>query len=150
MVNDETEAKDEAREAAEKERVTDRLVQRLVDRIGGRTGVSALFGQPVERGDTTVIPVGRVRWFFGAGEGSSSLPADENQVGSGSGGAGGASSGSGGGGGAIADPVGYVEMGPSGIRFRPIVGLPPNPLAILAVGLAVALVLRSLARVMGR
>jgi uncharacterized spore protein YtfJ len=140
MVNEETEATDEARRAAEKERVTDRLVQQLVDRIGGRTGVSALFGQPVERGDLTVIPVGRVRWFFGAGEGSSSLQAEE----------GGASSGSGGGGGAIADPVGYVELGPSGVRFRPIVGLPPNPLAILAVGIAVSIVLRGLARVMGR
>jgi hypothetical protein len=59
-------------------------------------------------------------------------------------------SGSGGGGGAIADPAGYIEMSESEVRFRPIVGLPPNPLAILAIGIAISLVLRGLARLIGR
>jgi hypothetical protein len=135
-----SQARDEAQEAAEKERSTDRLVQMLVDRIGGRTGVQALFGEPVERDGITVVPVGRLRWAFGAGGGSGPMSDDSEKVGSGSG-AGGL---------AIADPVGYLEIGPSGATFRAIVGFPPNPLAILAIGITVALVLRSVIRLIGR
>jgi hypothetical protein len=88
----------------------------------------------------TVITVGRLRWAFGAGAGSSPVPGAADKVGSGSGG----------GGLAIADPVGYLEIGSSGVRFRSIVGFPPNPLAILAFGLTAALILRGLARLLGR
>jgi uncharacterized spore protein YtfJ len=136
-----SEAMEEARRAAEKERTADRLIERLIERISGRTGVKAVFGEPVERGDATVVTVSRVRWFFGAGAGSAGMPGDDEDSGG---------SGSGGGGGVVADPVGYLEMGPTGVRFRPIVGLPPNPLAILAVGLSVALVLNALARLLRR
>lgn len=132
-------AMDEARKAAEQVSLTDRLIERIVDRFGGRVGVQALFGEPVERGESTLVPVGRLRWLFGAGTGSASIPGGD-----------GSGDGSGGGGAAIADPVGYIEMGPSGIRFRPIVGLPPNPLTILAIGLSITLVLRSIARLVKR
>jgi hypothetical protein len=135
-----SQARDEAQQAAEKERSTDRLIQMLVDRIGGRTGVQSLFGEPVERDGITVVPVGRLRWAFGAGGGSGPMSDDSEQAGSGSG-AGGL---------AIADPVGYLEIGPTGATFRAIVGFPPNPLAILAIGLAVALVLRGVVRLIGR
>jgi hypothetical protein len=46
--------------------------------------------------------------------------------------------------------VGYLEMAPSGVRFRSIVGFPPNPLAILAFGLTAALILRGIARLLSR
>jgi hypothetical protein len=46
--------------------------------------------------------------------------------------------------------VGYIEMGPSGVTFRSVGWASFNPLAILAIGLAAALVLRSIARLMGR
>jgi uncharacterized spore protein YtfJ len=141
MVSNNSEAMDEARQAAQKEGPTDRLVEQLVERIGGRTGVQAIFGEPVERDGMTVVPVGRVRWAVGAGAGSGPDAAGGREA---------MGSGSGGGGGAIADPVGYIELGSAGVRFRPIVGLPPNPLAILAVGLALTLVLRAVARLLGR
>jgi uncharacterized spore protein YtfJ len=134
-----SDAMDEARDAAEHGGLTDRLIARLVERFGGRTGVQALFGEPVERGQSTIVPVGRMRWLVGAGSGSASIPGGD-----------GSGDGSGAGGAAVADPVGYIEMGPSGVRFRPIVGLPPNPLAILAIGLSITLVLRGLARLIKR
>ena len=89
MAADETAAEEAARLAAEGLGPTDRIIEQLVERIGGRTGISALFGEPVERGETTVIPVGRVRWFFGAGAGRGPATNDEDQAGSGSGGGGG-------------------------------------------------------------
>jgi uncharacterized spore protein YtfJ len=141
MENDNTEAMNEARRAAATETRTDRLLEQLVERIGGRTGVQTLFGEPIERNGTTVVPVARVRWGIGAGAGSMS-GVDEGTDATGSG--------SGGGGGAVADPVGYIELDAAGVRFRPIVGLPPNPLAILAFGLALTLVLRAVARLLGR
>jgi uncharacterized spore protein YtfJ len=141
MVVEDTVVMDEARTAAERETMADRLLQRLVDRMGGRTGVTAIFGEPVQQGDLTVIPVARQRWFVGAGAGSSHVPGAKD---------GAEGSGSGGGGGAIGDPVGYIEMGPSGVTFRSVGWLSPNPLLILALGVAVALILRSLARLLGR
>ena len=134
-----SDALDAARRAAEQAGLTDRLIERIVERFGGQTGVQALFGQPVERGQSTVVPVGRVRWLFGAGSGSAPIPGADRS-----------GDGSGGGGAAVADPVGFIEMGPSGVRFRPIVGLPPNPLAILAIGLSITLVLRAVARLVKR
>jgi uncharacterized spore protein YtfJ len=141
MVVEDPVVMEEARGAAERETMADRLLQRLVDRIGGRSGVTAVFGEPVQRGDVTVIPVARQRWFVGAGAGSSPVPGAEP---------GAEGSGSGGGGGAIGDPVGYIEMSPSGVTFRSVGWASPNPLAILALGIAAALVLRGIARLLGR
>lgn len=121
---------------------SDRLLGLLADRFGGRSGVQAAFGEPIDRGEVTVVPVARLRWFFGAGAGSGSGPvqgAEQGAPGSGSGG--------GGGGGALDDPVGYLEIGPAGAHFRPISVPYPSPVFLLAAGLAAALVLRGLARV---
>ena len=128
---------DEARAAAEGGPL-DQFVERIADRIGARAGVSAVFGEPVERGDVTVIPVGRVRWGFGGGSGI----ADEA--------AGPRGSGSGGGGGVAADPIGFVEIGPTGAVFRPIVQPYPSPLFLLASGITAAIMLRALARLIRR
>ncbi len=135
MSNDRSEAMEDARSAAVKGDGTDRLLEALVDRIGGRTGVQAVFGEPIQRGDVTVIPVARTRWFFGAGGGSG-------------GDADGTGSGSGGGGGAGAVPVGYLEIRPSGAEFRTIAEAYPSPLFLLAAGVTGALVLRGLARLL--
>jgi uncharacterized spore protein YtfJ len=121
------------------------LLERLVDRLGGKAGVQAVFGAPVEREGITVIPVAKTRWAFGAGSGSGPAMARE---------AGGHSTeaqmagGAGGGGAAGAQPVGYIEVGPGGARFRPIVEPYPSPLMLLAVGAMIALILRALARIL--
>lgn len=131
------EAMDEARRAAEGGRA-DRFLDAMAERIGARASVTAVFGEPIERGDVTVIPVARVRWGFGGGQG------EGGEAGGPTG------SGLGGGGGASADPVGYVEIGPAGATFRPIVPPYPSPFFLLASGITAAIVLRSLARLVRR
>ena len=135
MTTELSSAMDQARRAAEGG-ATDRFLERLVDRIGGQTGIRAVFGEPIVRGELTVVPVARIRWGFGGGEGS----AGESGAGPVS------DSGSGGGGGLAADPIGYLEIGPEGATFEPIVPPYPSPLFLLALGLTAAIVLRALAR----
>jgi hypothetical protein len=121
---------DDARKAAAGD-AGDQLIERLVERVGGRAGIEAVFGPPIERGDVTVIPVARIRWGVGGGGGASETER---------------ASGSGGGGGVAADPIGYIEVGPAGAEFRPI-GRPfTSPGFILAVAIACSIVLRALAR----
>lgn len=94
----------------------DAFLERLAGRMGAHAGASVVFGEPVERGGVTVIPVARARWGFGGGAGSR----------------GGEGGGSGGGGGMIVSPVGYIEMQEGQSRFRPI----PDPAARLPVLIA--------------
>lgn len=131
-----------ARHLAERDGPLDRIIEVLVERFGGRSGVHIVYGDPIERGEVTVIPVARVRWLAGAGAGGGSGGA---LTGTGTA----EGEGAGGGGGVIGDPVGYLEIRSSGATFVPIRGV-PNPLAILAVGVALAFVLRALARLLGR
>jgi hypothetical protein len=128
---------DEARQAAVGG-PADRFLEGMAERIGVRASVTAVFGEPVARGEVTVIPVARVRWGFGGGQG------EGGEAGGPTG------SGLGGGGGVAADPVGYVEIGPAGATFRPIVPPYPSPLFLLASGITAAIVLRALARLVRR
>ncbi len=130
MTATQAEAMEEARRVAE-EGSAGRFMEWLAERIGARAGVTAVFGEPIERGDVTVIPVARVRWGFGGGEGQGGEAAGPT------------GSGLGGGGGAAGDPVGYIEIGPAGADFRPIVPPYPSPLFLLAAGITAALILRT-------
>jgi uncharacterized spore protein YtfJ len=69
------------------------LVQRVGERVGALATAKAVFGEPVERGAITVIPVARATWGFGGGSGG-----DASQQGAG------------GGGGGWVVPVGYIEV----------------------------------------
>jgi uncharacterized spore protein YtfJ len=116
----------------------DRFLERLAERLGGKASVTAVYGEPVERGGVTVIPVARVRWGFGGGSGSGG-----SQAGPGSG----QGSGVGGGGGVSASPVGYIEIANGKTEFRRIHNaahlLVLAPL-ILATGISLGLILRGL------
>jgi uncharacterized spore protein YtfJ len=79
----------------------------------------------------TVVPVARVRWGVGGGGGKSETDR---------------ASGSGGGGGVTADPVGYLEIRPTGAQFQPIVSPYPSPAFVLSAAVAAALVIRAFAR----
>ena len=103
----------------------------LVDPTGQALGqlvttarVDAIFGQPVERGDTTVIPCSEVA--IGMGMGSGSGPVDEkgNPTGGGSGG----------GGGARGRPVAAIVITKEGVRVEPIFDLTKIVLASLTTG----------------
>jgi uncharacterized spore protein YtfJ len=141
MAATESEAMDEARRAAGGG-PADTFIARMAERIGARASVTAVFGEPIQRGDLTIVPVARVRWGFGGGEGGGEAGAGEDAPASGYG--------SGGGGGVSADPIGFVEIGPDGAIFRPIVPPYPSPVFLLAAGLTVAFVVRALARLIRR
>jgi uncharacterized spore protein YtfJ len=115
---------------------SDRFLDRLAERIGGRASVKAVFGDPIERGDLTVVPVARVRWGFGGGSGTSG-GAEE-------------ASGSGGGGGVAADAIGYLEIRADQASFRRIGSFFPSPAFVLASGITAAIVIRALARLSNR
>ena len=74
--------------------------ERFADRF---TGARLCFGEPVQYGGTTVIPVARVQATGGGGFGR-----------------GGDDSGGGGGGHLDARPLGYIELGPAGATYHEI------------------------------
>ena len=131
------EAMDQARETAT-DGPADRLLERLAERVGARATVEAVFGEPIRTGDLTVIPVAKVRWGFGGGRGI----AGEGAAAPGSG--------AGAGGGVQAEPVGYLEIRPEGATYQPITDARPSPLLLLAGGIALAFVIRAIARLVGR
>lgn len=121
----------------------------IVDVLRDRAGVETVFGDPIERGGRTVVPVARVSYGFGGGwgsgghEGESETASDsevdvetvgtpdfDGEVGEGGGF----------GGGLMAHPVGALEITDDGTRFvrfsnrRRAVGA-------LLVGLALGLLL---------
>jgi uncharacterized spore protein YtfJ len=109
----------------------DQLVERLAERVGARAGVHAVFGEPIRSGNAVVVPVARVRWGFGGGGGQSAVEQ---------------ASGSGGGGGAVSDPAGYLVIRENGVQFQAISRPWSSPAHLLAGAVAVAIILRALAR----
>jgi len=95
-----------------------RLVERLADRLGSTAHSTAVFGDPIERGGVTVIPVAKARWGFGGGGGRPLAHPGERP---GERPAGPEGEGSGGGGGVAVVPVGFIEVRDDGARFRRIV-----------------------------
>ena len=132
---------EESRETAQRVAAgnpADGLLERLAVLVGAKATVQAVFGEPIKQGDVTVVPVAKVRWGFGGGGGRSEAAPEVP------------ASGSGGGGGVAADPVGYLEIGPAGATFKPISDVRPSPAFLLAAGVTAAIVIRALARLLGR
>ena len=86
----------------------DELFTRL-DELQKSANVNAVFGQPVQTGEKTVIPIATVRYGFGLGFGEQEeSPSEVN-------------SGGGGAAGAIAKPLGLAEITPESTRVEGIV-----------------------------
>jgi hypothetical protein len=109
------------------------LAERLAGKLGANANARTVYGDPVIRGGTTVIPVAKVAYGFGGGAGGS----DQGR-------------GEGGGGGVSATPVGYIEITSEGTSFRRI--FDPLMLApvIIAGGVAGAMILRGIYRLARR
>lgn len=131
-------ALDEARAGATADPIG-RILDRVGERIGARATVRVLFGDPIERGDVSVVPVARVRWGYGGGGGTgpATTSAQNSETMAGGSGAGGA---------VMADPIGYLEIRPSGAAYVPLASPYPNPLLVIATGISIGLVIRALAR----
>lgn len=113
------------------------FLDRMAERVGGNARAEAVYGAAVERDGVTVIPVAKVRWGFGGGDGTSAGGAGAAQ----------AAGGSGGGGGVTVSPLGYIELSGGESRFRRI-NDPTAWAPLLLVGGAVTwLLLRGLRKV---
>ncbi|HEX6116224.1 MAG TPA: spore germination protein GerW family protein [Solirubrobacterales bacterium] len=95
------------------------FVERLAQRMSGAARAEAVFGDVVERGGVSVIPVARAMWGFGGG-----------------GGVGDGEEGSGGGGGGLVRPIGFIEIRGGEASFRRIRDPRPPLIAAAAVLLA--------------
>ena len=101
-----------------------------------------VYAEPVHHGDTTVIPVAKVAYGFGAGGGrrpalrSGQLPLSSTDP------AAAEAQGGGGGGGARLTPIGALEVGPRGTRFVRYNEL-PRLAGAFALGLGVGVLLAS-------
>lgn len=85
-------------------------IESIVERLQRSANVRTVFGEPIERGGKTVVPVARVAFGFGGGYGRSG-DAGESE-----------GQGGGGGGGASATPLGALEITDDEttfVRFEP-------------------------------
>lgn len=114
---------------------TENFLEGLASRLGFNARAGAVFGDPVEKGNVTVIPVAKVRYGFGGGSGS-----DTKDTGAGEK----RDEGSGGGGGLTASPVGFIEIRDGTAEFKPISDPMSSVPVILAAGATAWLVLRGL------
>ncbi|HTV44553.1 MAG TPA: spore germination protein GerW family protein [Stellaceae bacterium] len=87
-----------------------KTLRSLGNRLQAGASICQLYGEPVEQGGRTIVPVARMRYGFGAGGGSKH-----------------------GGGGAGIDfrPVGLIEISDDGTRFVPLHRPLPLILALL-------------------
>ncbi|MFC6990927.1 GerW family sporulation protein [Haladaptatus sp. GCM10025707] len=85
----------------------------IVEKLRSAATVSSVYGEPVEHGEKTVIPVARIAFGFGGGYGSSEEheaddeEATEHET----------EEGGGAGGGVVAMPLGVVEITEADTRF---------------------------------
>ena len=101
-------------------------LESIVERLQRSANVRSVFGEPIERGEKTVVPVARVAFGFGGGYGRGGDAGDpEGQ-------------GGGGGGGATATPLGALEIADGETEFVRF-GSRKRSLAVLLVGFVVGL-----------
>ena len=106
------------------------LVEKIAEVVQLHTNASQVYGAPVERDGTTIIPVAKVQWGFGGG----AMGAGTSERG-------------GGGGGGREVPAGYIEVRNGSAEFRPVTnGDMQLYLAAGVAGLVVGLFLGRLSR----
>ncbi len=146
------------------------FLERIAEHLGAAAGVKSAYGEPVERGGVTVIPVAKVAWGFGGGDGAGTsrsahrkgkkgsledkptagVPTTDNPATDGPVEGIPFSEGSGGGGGVAVSPIGYVEIAGGSTRFRRIWTPGQIALVVGAAGVAVAVATCAVGRLVGR
>lgn len=118
------------------------VVQGTIESFLESARVEVVYGEPIENGDTLIIPAAEVLSVLGFGVGSgygSGEDEEGQQRGQGGGGGGG------GGGRVLARPVAAIISSPEGVRVEPIVDVTKLALAALtAGGFMVAMIMRML------
>jgi uncharacterized spore protein YtfJ len=99
-------------------------VEKVMSRLFDTARVDAVFGQPVERGNATVIACSEVSVGFGFGSGGGPVDEKGNQVGGGAGA----------GGSARGRPIAAIVITQDGVRVEPIMDLTKVALAGMTTG----------------
>lgn len=121
-----------------REVMTNNTVEHVLGRLAETARADSVFGQPVERGDSIVIPCSEVSVGLGFGMGMGG--GGDQQQGQGSGG------GAGAGGGSRGRPIAAIVISPEGVRVEPIMDLTRIALASLTTGAFMLLWLARLGR----
>jgi uncharacterized spore protein YtfJ len=100
------------------------FLDRLSEKVEQTMGAKAVFGTPIERNGTTVIPVAKARWGIGGGMGTRQVREQQ-----------GPQSGTGGGGGGVISPLGFIEVVQGCATFKPI----RNPSLMIMAGTVLGL-----------
>ncbi len=98
-------------------------VNAQVDELMRRMNATAVFGEPIQQGNVTLIPVASVTYGFGSGQGwgrnpqakEGQAPTPEASQGEGAG--------AGGGGGGMARPLGYIRIDENGAKYEPTMNM---------------------------
>lgn len=106
------------------------LLERIAHTVGDNARASTIFGDPVERGGVTVVPVAKARFGFGGGGGSGAREEGEG-------------GGGGGGGGVAVSPIGFIEVRDNSAEFKRI-STPRDLLALVAAASIALLAVRRL------
>jgi len=120
---------------------TPNFIEKLASQFGNNASVKNVFGEPVQAGDKTIIPVAQIAYGLGGGYGQGAKkgrPALPNATGDEANNKG---EGAGGGGGMYARPKGVYEITPAGTRF-----IPANNTQQILLGVAIGFVLRAFLR----
>ena len=120
--------------------MSNHTVEQVLTGMAETARADAVFGEPMERGDSIVIPCSEV--FVGMGFGMGMGGGGDQQQGQGSGG------GAGAGGSARGRPVAAIIISPEGVRVEPIVDVTKVVLASLTTGAFILLWLTRLSRAM--
>lgn len=108
-------------------------VEYTLDSFLATADVNAVYGEPVEHGDTLIIPAAEVLcgMGFGVGYGEGDAPAGKDEKGETTDSGGGSGGGGGGGGRVLSRPVAVIIAGPQGVRVEPVVDITKIALAAL-------------------
>jgi uncharacterized spore protein YtfJ len=114
------------------------ILQSMAERFAATANVKQVFGEPIERGGKTIVPVARVQYRLGGGYGGGEQEqaTRERPL---------AAGGGGGGGMVKASPAGALEITDAGTRFIRFID-PTDMVKACVGGLIVVLILRRLLR----
>ncbi|MBN1148446.1 MAG: hypothetical protein JXA78_14395 [Anaerolineales bacterium] len=105
------------------------VMQNTLDAFLEAANVEAVYGEPIEQGETLIIPAAEVLSGLGFGVGGG-LGGGDSDEGAGSG----AGGGGGGGGRVLSRPVAVIVVSPQGVRVEPVVDVTKIALAGLTAG----------------
>ena len=86
----------------------------VIDDMRDKASVSAVYGEPVQVGERTIIPVADIKYVFGLGYGEGPAGEDEDEEPAASGQGGGT------GGGVAARPVAVIEVSDAGVQVKSV------------------------------